>query len=44
MWQADEAWRQSLRAVRLADILAELPQDVPAAQLQANMDWLLARS
>jgi Rrf2 family protein len=43
MWQADEAWRQSLRVVKLADILAELPQDVSAEQLQANMDWLLAR-
>jgi Rrf2 family protein len=44
MWQADEAWRQSLRGVRLSDIIAELPQDVPAEQLQANMDWLLAKS
>ena len=43
MWQADEAWRQSLRAIKLADIVADLPNDVPAEQLQANMDWLLAR-
>ena len=44
MWQADEAWRQSLRGVKLADIVAELPQDVPMEQLQANVEWLLARS
>jgi len=44
MWQADEAWRQSLRAVRLADILAELPRDVPDEQLRANMEWLLSKS
>jgi Rrf2 family protein len=43
MWQADEAWRQSLRRVKLADIVAALPQDVPAEQLHANMEWLLAR-
>ncbi len=43
MWQADEAWRQSLRLVKLADIVAELPQDVPLEQLRANMEWLLAR-
>ena len=44
MWQADEAWRQALRAVRLADIVAALPQDVPIEQLRANMDWLLSKS
>ncbi len=44
MWQADEAWRASLRAVRLGDIIDALPEDVPAEQLRANMDWLLART
>lgn len=44
MWQADEAWRQSLRAVRLADIVDALPQDVPAEQLRVNMEWLLSKS
>ena len=43
MWQADEAWRQSLRAVKLSDAVAALPQDVPVEQLRANMDWLLSR-
>ena len=42
MWQADEAWRQSLRGVRLADIVAGLQDDIPSDQLRANMDWLLS--
>ena len=42
MWQADEAWRQSLRGVRLADIVAGVQDDVPPEQLRANMDWLLS--
>jgi Rrf2 family protein len=43
MWQADEAWRQSLRAVRLSAIVDALPEDVSAEQQRANMDWLLER-
>ena len=42
MWQADEAWRQSLRGVRLADIVAGVQDDVSSEQLRANMDWLLS--
>jgi len=43
MWQADEAWRSSLRLVALSDIVDALPEDVPADQLRANMDWLMAK-
>jgi Rrf2 family protein len=44
MWQADEAWRQSLAGVRLADILDMVVADVPADQLQTNADWVMARA
>ena len=43
MWQADEAWRQSLRGTRLADMAAALTRELPPEQIEANMSWLLDR-
>lgn len=41
MWQADEAWRDSLRGVTLAMLGAQLLLDVPKELLQKSRDWLL---
>ena len=43
MWQADEAWRDSLRAVTLADHAALLAADLPPEVLARNQQWLLSR-
>jgi Rrf2 family protein len=43
MWQADEAWRDKLRAVSLLDLQDTLVRDVPADQLQKSADWLLSQ-
>lgn len=43
MWQADEAWRASLRGVSLADLGAEVDQVVSEDQRKKNFDWLLSR-
>jgi Rrf2 family protein len=44
MWNADEAWRQSLRAVTLTNLAAQLAEDVPEEQLAKGRAWLLERS
>ncbi len=44
MWQADEAWRQTLAKARLSDLVAGLAQDVPAEILAAGRDWILQRA
>ncbi|UOA26755.1 Rrf2 family transcriptional regulator [Pseudosulfitobacter sp. DSM 107133] len=43
MWQADAAWRASLRAVSLADLKDMLKTDIPADQAKRSADWLLDR-
>jgi len=43
MWQADEAWRASLRAVRLSDLAGHLLADPGADAMQSNLEWLLAQ-
>ncbi len=43
MWAADEAWRQKLREVRLADLLVSLGEDIPAEDLERGREWLLAQ-
>jgi Rrf2 family protein len=43
MWSADEAWRASLRAVRLSDLAGHLLEDPGPEALQRNLDWLLAQ-
>jgi Rrf2 family protein len=44
MWQADEAWRASLRAVTLADLRDTLVRDLPPELLQKSSEWVLART
>lgn len=41
MWEADEAWRSTLRRVRLSDLLKTLSREVPADALQNSYDWIL---
>jgi len=43
MWKADQAWRDTLRSVTLADLEQTLNADVGSEQLQTAMDWMLAR-
>ena len=44
MWTADEAWRDSLRGVTLADLARQLAADVPAEILEKSAAWLARRS
>jgi Rrf2 family protein len=44
MWQADKAWRDSLRSVRLSDTLTTLMEDVSAEQLAKTAAWVAERS
>jgi len=44
MWKADEAWRQTLAAVSLADLQQTLQQDLPAEILRRSTEWLLDRA
>jgi Rrf2 family protein len=43
MWQADEAWRDKLRSVSLAQLEQAVGESVPADILRNNLDWLLNR-
>jgi len=42
MWAADEAWRDKLRSVTLADLWHTLSHDVPPSQFRQSLDWLLS--
>lgn len=41
MADADEAWRNHLRAVRLSDLLDAVSREVPAELLQKGHDWIV---
>lgn len=41
MGEADRAWRESLRGVRLADLVGMVLDEVPPALLQRSFEWLL---
>jgi Rrf2 family protein len=43
MWQADEAWRDVLRGVSLAELEHRVADTVPAEILSNNWRWLLNR-
>lgn len=43
MWEADEAWRDKLRAVSLETLMITLKDDIPAEELQKSTDWLLSQ-
>jgi len=44
MWEADRAWRDSLRGVTLAALGRTLQETLPEDQLRDSMEWLMARS
>ncbi len=44
MWDADEAWRQKLRSVTIADLGRTLSQELPPELLQATIDWVDERA
>jgi hypothetical protein len=44
MWQADEAWRNTLKSVSLADLVDTLSEDVPADIWKNTFEWVLQRA
>lgn len=44
MWNADEAWRQSLRSVRLSDLGETLAKETPAGLWKDTFKWVLDRA
>ncbi|OCP05803.1 MULTISPECIES: Rrf2 family transcriptional regulator [unclassified Ensifer] len=44
MWEADEAWRQKLRSVRLADLIEALSKEIPAELWKSSFEWVLGRA
>jgi Rrf2 family protein len=44
MWNADEAWRASLRGVTLADLAGTLARDIPPELMKRTRDWVLERT
>ena len=40
MWRAEDAWRAELGAVSIADIVIELFETVPTAQLVKGAEWV----
>jgi Rrf2 family protein len=44
MWEADEAWRQSLRAVRLSDLMKTLEEDLSPELRQNVAGWITTRA
>ena len=44
MWEADEAWRQKLRSVRLSDLIETLSEDIPAELWKSSFEWVLERA
>ena len=44
MWEADAAWRKSLRGVRLSDLAKTLEKDLPPELREKIAAWALARS
>ncbi len=44
MWQADEAWRNTLRGVRLSDLVETLGEEVPPDIWKGSYEWVLKRA
>ena len=44
MWQADEAWRNTLKSVPLSDLIETLSEDIPAQIWQDTFAWVLKRA
>jgi Rrf2 family protein len=43
MWEADDAWRESLRRTTLADLVAMLPKELPTDLLEKTTEWISTR-
>lgn len=43
MWQADEAWRQSLRVVTLSNLAETLDEDTPPEIKKGGAEWMAKR-
>lgn len=43
MWEADEAWREKLRAVRLSDLVQTLSQEIPPKLWKDTFHWVQDR-
>ncbi|EJC75802.1 rrf2 family protein, putative transcriptional regulator [Rhizobium leguminosarum bv. trifolii WSM2012] len=44
MWEADEAWRDTLRRVRLSDLVGILSEEVRPDLWQSTFEWVLKRA
>ncbi len=44
MWQADDAWRNTLKNVPLSDLIDTLSEDIPAQIWQDTFAWVLKRA
>jgi Rrf2 family protein len=44
MWNADDAWRTSLRSVLLSDLVSSLAVEVPPDLWKASFEWVLERA
>lgn len=44
MWEADAAWRASLRGVTLAALIQTLEKDIPSTIWQSSSEWVLNRA
>lgn len=44
MWDADQAWRNHLASVSLADLMVTLLKDVPKDLMQKTMEWVEERT
>ncbi len=40
MWQAEDAWRESLRSTTVADLCAEILRTVPSDDLARGAEWV----
>ena len=44
MWEADEAWRNTLKRVRLSDLVGTLSEEVPPDLWRDTFEWVLKRA
>ncbi|EPE96872.1 RrF2 family transcriptional regulator [Rhizobium grahamii] len=44
MWEADEAWREKLRSVKLSDLVETLSKDIPRDLWKSSFEWVLDRA
>lgn len=44
MWEADEAWRDTLRKVSMEDLQRMLAEGIPPDLLQKSFAWILSRT